>query len=127
MGLLIKSVRHLESARMVDTVVFDKTGTLTSGKLELEETLVHGEKTDATTALRIAAAIESRSNHPVARAISQAVSESDRPDVTGFTEHSGLGLEGEIDGEKSSSADPLSWRNPASPSALTPRSTPATP
>ncbi len=100
MGLLIKSVRHLESARMVDTVVFDKTGTLTSGKLELEETLVHGEKTDPATALRIAAAIESRSNHPVARAISQAVSESERPVVTAFTEHSGLGLEGEIDGEK---------------------------
>ncbi len=99
MGLLIKSVRHLESARMTDTVVFDKTGTLTSGKLELEETLVHSEAFDTTSALRLAAAIEGQSNHPVARAISQAVAGEDRPAVSEFTEHSGLGLEGMVEGK----------------------------
>ncbi len=100
MGLLIKSVRHLESARMVDTVVFDKTGTLTEGKLELEETQVHAADLDAAGALRIAAALEGHSNHPVARAISNAVEAAARPAVTDFTEHPGLGLEGTVDGRR---------------------------
>ncbi len=100
MGLLIKSVRHLESARMIDTVAFDKTGTLTSGKLELEETLVHSPEFDSASALRIAAAIEGKSNHPVARAISNAVAAENRPPVSDFTEHSGLGLEGIVDGRR---------------------------
>ncbi len=100
MGLLIKSVRHLESARMIDTVVFDKTGTLTLGKLELEESLIHSVEFNALSALRIAAAIEGKSNHPVARAISNAVSAEDRPVVSDFTEHSGLGLEGLVDGRR---------------------------
>jgi Zn2+/Cd2+-exporting ATPase len=99
MGLLIKSVRHLESARMIDTVVFDKTGTLTAGKLDLEETLVHSADYDAATVLRLAAAIEGQSNHPVARAISNAVPAAERPAVVEFTEHSGLGLEGVIEGK----------------------------
>ncbi len=100
MGLLIKSVRHLESARMIDTVVFDKTGTLTQGKLELEDTLVHTAEFDPTAALRIAAAIEGKSNHPVARAISNSVAAENRPPVSDFTEHSGLGLEGLVDGHR---------------------------
>lgn len=99
MGLLVKSVRHLESARLTDTVVFDKTGTLTEGKLELEETAVHSENYDATSILRLAAAIESQSNHPIARAISQMVPENERPAVTALTEHHGLGLEGIIEGK----------------------------
>lgn len=100
MGLLIKSVRHLESARMIDTVVFDKTGTLTQGKLELEDTLVHSAEFDPAAALRIAAAIEGKSNHPVARAISNSVAAENRPPVSDFTEHSGLGLEGLVDGHR---------------------------
>jgi len=100
MGLLIKSVRHLESARMIDTVVFDKTGTLTQGKLELEDILIHSSEFDAVSALRIAAAIEGNSNHPVARAISNSVPAADRPTVEDFTEHSGLGLEGVVDGHR---------------------------
>lgn len=100
MGLLIKSVRHLESARMIDTVVFDKTGTLTEGKLELEDTLVHVDEFDAMSVLRMAAAIEGKSNHPVARAISGAVPAEERPSVSGFEEHHGLGLEGMVDGRR---------------------------
>lgn len=99
MGLLVKSVRHLESARLTDTVVFDKTGTLTEGKLELEETAVHSANYDASSILRLAAAIESQSNHPIARAISQTVPENERPAVTSLTEHHGLGLEGVIEGK----------------------------
>ena len=99
MGLLVKSVRHLESARLTDTVVFDKTGTLTEGKLELEETAVHSENYDADSILRLAAAIESQSNHPIARAISQKIPENEHPAVTALTEHHGLGLAGVIEGK----------------------------
>jgi Cd2+/Zn2+-exporting ATPase len=98
MGLLVKSVRHLESARLTDTVVFDKTGTLTEGKLELEETAIHSRNYDESSILRLAAAIESQSNHPIARAISQTVPENERPAVSALTEHHGLGLEGVIEG-----------------------------
>lgn len=100
MGLLVKSVRHLESARLVDTIIFDKTGTLTQGKLELEETLIHAEGFPKDKALRLAASIESHSNHPVARAISQAVAESERGGISDFNEQSGLGLEGTVDGRR---------------------------
>lgn len=99
MGLLVKSVRHLESARLTDTVVFDKTGTLTEGKLELEETISHSSNYESSSILRLAAAIESQSNHPIARAISQTVPENERPAVTALTEHHGLGLEGIIEGK----------------------------
>jgi Zn2+/Cd2+-exporting ATPase len=99
MGLLVKSVRHLESARLTDTVVFDKTGTLTEGKLELEETAVHSPNYDDYSVLRLAAAIESQSNHPIARAISQLVPENERPIVTALTEYHGLGLEGIVEGK----------------------------
>lgn len=98
MGLLIKGVRQLEFAKNIDTIVFDKTGTLTQGKLELEETLLHSDL-DAQAALRIAAALEANSHHPVARAISSAVSVDERPSVHDFTEHHGLGLEGIVDGK----------------------------
>ncbi len=100
LGLLIKSVRHLESARMIDTVVFDKTGTLTSGRLELEETMVHCPEHDTASVLRLAAAIEAMSNHPVAQAISAAAPPEGRPGVTDFTEHHGLGLEGYAGGHR---------------------------
>lgn len=99
MGLLIKSIRHLESARLTDTIVFDKTGTLTEGKLKLEETTIHSPTYDESSILRLAAAIEGQSNHPIARAISQTAPENERPAVTSLTEHHGLGLEGTIEGK----------------------------
>jgi Cd2+/Zn2+-exporting ATPase len=100
MGILVKSVRHLESGRLVDTVVFDKTGTLTQGKLELEDTLVHTPEFEANQALRLAAALERHSNHPVARALARATTDETWVEVTGFSEQPGLGLEGVVDGQR---------------------------
>ncbi len=96
LGLLVKSVRHLETARLIDTVVFDKTGTLTLGNLELEETLFHHPDLPPAELLAIAAALEGQSNHPVARAISRSASSPAAPAVTGFAEHPGLGLSGTV-------------------------------
>ena len=100
MGLLIKSVRHLETARLVDTVVFDKTGTLTVGRLDLEDVLLHDATIRKDEALRLAAALESSSNHPVARAIAQAGESLTLPKVADLIEHPGLGLEGIVEGTK---------------------------
>lgn len=100
MGLLVKSVRHLESARLVDTVVFDKTGTLTQGVLEVEEVVIHAPGFDPASVVRLAAAIERHSSHPVARAISNGVDAEGLPEVEGFSESPGLGLEGVVEGHR---------------------------
>lgn len=100
LGLLVKSIRHLETARLVDTVVFDKTGTLTLGQLELEQVLVHDESLTREQVIQLAAALEQQSNHPVARAIAAAGEGQQLPAITHFTEHHGLGLEGESEGRR---------------------------
>jgi len=69
LGVLIKSGRALQEAGDIDTVVFDKTGTLTHGRPELADiTMIRGT-TARTEALYLAAAAESMSEHPLARAI----------------------------------------------------------
>lgn len=99
MGMLIRSVRHLESARLIDTVVFDKTGTLTTGHLKLEEILLHSPWEEKEV-LQFAAALESHSNHPIAKAITKLASDTTLPSVENFLEHSGRGLEGVISGKR---------------------------
>lgn len=100
LGLLIKSVRHLESARLINTVVFDKTGTLTEGRLEIDDVLLHDNGLQRDEILTLAAALESRSNHPVARAIAQARGSLPLPEVVDLVEHPGLGLEGTVNGRR---------------------------
>ena len=67
-GLLIRSRAALEEARTVQLVLFDKTGTLTEGKQGVAEVVV-GTAADADEVLAIAAAVEAKSEHPIARAI----------------------------------------------------------
>jgi Cu2+-exporting ATPase len=68
-GLLVRDRRGLEEARNVDAVIFDKTGTLTIAELRVVATTVaQGSEEDA---LRLAAAIESESEHPIARGIAR--------------------------------------------------------
>ena len=67
-GLLVRDRRGLEEARNLDTVIFDKTGTLTLGEFRVVELSV-GQGTSEEEALRIAAAIESESEHPIAKGI----------------------------------------------------------
>jgi Cu+-exporting ATPase len=95
LGILIKGPEILESTRRVDTVVLDKTGTVTTGRMALVDVVaVDGEDRDEV--LRMAAAVESASEHPVARAIAAAV--ADPPPVTGFANLEGLGVRGTVDG-----------------------------
>ncbi|RVW10155.1 cadmium-translocating P-type ATPase [Prescottella agglutinans] len=97
LGILIKGPEVLEQTRRIETVVFDKTGTVTTGRMEFEDVVAaRGEDRDRVLAL--AAAVESGSEHPVARAIVRAVP---RPlPVTGFVNRPGIGVEGVVDGHQ---------------------------
>ena len=68
LGILIKGPEVLESTRRVDTVVLDKTGTVTTGTMTLVDVVVD-DGVDRAEALRLAGALESASEHPVARAV----------------------------------------------------------
>ncbi len=66
--LLIRDRTAFEEARNLDAVVFDKTGTLTEGRFGVEDIFSWGEH-DKQEVLRLAAAVESRSEHPIAEGI----------------------------------------------------------
>jgi P-type Cu2+ transporter len=98
-GLLVRDRRGLEEARHVDTVVFDKTGTLTLGSHRVVA-LHTAESVDEEGALRLAAAAEADSEHPIARGIVRSAEERglDVPAATGFRALSGRGVAASVDG-----------------------------
>ena len=67
-GILIKDAASLEIANKIDTVILDKTGTLTEGKPQLTDIVAFGDNRQAEI-LNLAASLEQRSEHPLARAI----------------------------------------------------------
>lgn len=93
-GLLITRSHVLESLARATHIVFDKTGTLTQGNLSLHSVICLGSKRDE--ALRLAAALEAHSEHPIAKAFHAYI---DRPADT-LESHLGLGLEGSVDGQQ---------------------------
>jgi P-type Cu2+ transporter len=104
-GLLVRDRRGLEEARRIDVVVFDKTGTLTLGEIRVVATTVAhdadgGDSVDEDEALRLAAAVEGNSEHPIGRAIVREVEERgiDVPAAEGFRALSGKGVEAEVEG-----------------------------
>ncbi|ANC32270.1 heavy metal translocating P-type ATPase [Isoptericola dokdonensis] len=82
LGIVVKGPEILESTRRVDTVVLDKTGTVTQGAMALE-TVEPAPGVDADEALRYAAAVEARSEHPVARAVVDAATGPGTSGATG--------------------------------------------
>ncbi len=98
LGILIKGPEVLESTRRVDTVVLDKTGTVTTGEMALAE-VVALEGEDPDQVLRLAAALEDASEHPIGRAVAAAARERglSLPPVDGFTNVEGLGVQGVVD------------------------------
>ena len=71
LGILIKGPDALEASGVIDTVVLDKTGTLTTGTMALERVASFGDM-DEDELLVLSASVESRSEHPIARAILRA-------------------------------------------------------
>ncbi|OBA32746.1 carbonate dehydratase [Rhodococcus sp. 852002-51564_SCH6189132-a] len=103
LGILIKGPEVLESTRSVDTVVLDKTGTVTTGRMTLRE-VVADDGENADEVLRYAGALESASEHPIARAVSDAAADrfGGLPEVEDFTNVEGLGVQGVlVDGDTS--------------------------
>lgn len=98
-GVLIKNRMALERMRTIDVVLFDKTGTLTTGEPELKD-IATAEGADADSVLALAAAVESDSEHPAARAIVRAAAARNLalPAATGFTALAGRGVRARVDG-----------------------------
>lgn len=96
MGVLFKNAQALENLHRVDTVVLDKTGTLTTGKPEVTD-ILPGEA-DAKQLLQIAAALESRSEHPFAKAIMKKIGHKSFPEAENFETLPGRGVSGVVDG-----------------------------
>ncbi len=101
LGILMRGGEPLERAYRLTTVVFDKTGTLTQGTPQVTDVQVW-ESWDASQVLAWAAALEEKSEHPLAEAITRAAAlqELDLPLVDDFQAVPGLGVEAHIQGRE---------------------------
>jgi Cd2+/Zn2+-exporting ATPase len=98
-GVLIKGGAHLERLAGVHAVAFDKTGTLTRSEPHVAEIIAAGSASPQDV-LRFAAAVERRSEHPIARAIADhaRLAGTDVPDATSFMSMPGMGVEALVGG-----------------------------
>jgi Cu+-exporting ATPase len=98
-GVLVRSAEALERLETIDTLVIDKTGTLTEGRPSLASIVTTGG-TAETDALRLAAALEQGSEHPLATAILAAARDRGLaiPAATDFVAEPGRGVRGEVEG-----------------------------
>ena len=96
-GILIRGAEHLERAVKLTTVVFDKTGTLTRGEPNVTDIVPFGEATEGEV-LRLAAAVEAGSEHPLGEAIVRAAQhrQIELPTVSKFEAIPGHGICGEV-------------------------------
>jgi Cu+-exporting ATPase len=95
-GILVKNVEALERAEKIAVLALDKTGTLTCGEPEVTDIVPLAADTDE--ALRLAAALEQGSEHPLARAVLARAVAVDLPKVANFKASPGHGVAGEIEG-----------------------------
>jgi Cu2+-exporting ATPase len=94
-GLLIRNRTSFENARKITTVVFDKTGTLTVGKFEVSRTVSFKDTMDDKEIIRLAAALEQHSEHPIATGIIAKAKELSisSPSPQNFTAITGQGVQ----------------------------------
>jgi Cu2+-exporting ATPase len=106
-GLLVRDRRGLEEARNVTSVVFDKTGTLTLGEHRVVD-IAPVEGTTADDALRLAAAVERDSEHPIARALQKSAAEHGLkvPASTDFSYIPGRGIHATVEGRPLATGGP---------------------
>ena len=119
-GILIKDRLALERMRTVDVVLFDKTGTLTKGQHRVVGIVATGDGRNDEV-LRLAAAVEASSEHPLARAIVAAVdSGTVIPEARDFAARPGRGVDAIVDGRTVSVGGPslLREQNLSIPKAI---------
>ena len=98
-GILIKSGEALQQARNIDTVVLDKTGTITAGRLKVMQVSVMAKGMGIGTLVQIAAALEKKSEHPLAEAVLEHAESLKLkiPEVRDFKAVFGRGVEGVLE------------------------------
>ena len=99
-GILIKDVESLERAHRLNAIIFDKTGTLTEGKPAIVN--IHALRGGIEELLRLAAAVQQGSEHPLANSMLERAAELDidLPAVTDFQSYTGKGVIGQVEGQK---------------------------
>lgn len=99
-GVLIRERRALEAARTIDTVLLDKTGTLTKGEFGVEQVWAFADATEGDV-LRVAASVDARSEHVIAKAIVREAERRGLPplEVSDAAALPGKGMRGTIAGE----------------------------
>lgn len=101
-GLLIKNRTAFENARKITTIVFDKTGTLTVGKFEVSKIVSVNKDINENELIRLASALEQKSEHPIATGILQKVKDLSItiPATENFNAITGKGVEATVEGKK---------------------------
>ncbi len=101
-GLLIKNRTAFENSRKITTIVFDKTGTLTVGKFEVSKIVSLQKELNENEIIRLASALEQKSEHPIATGILQKVKDLKItiPATENFNAITGKGVEAEVEGKK---------------------------
>jgi Cu+-exporting ATPase len=99
-GILIKDVESLERAHRLNAIIFDKTGTLTEGKPAIVN--IHALRGSTEELLRLAAAVQQGSEHPLANSMLERAAELDLdlPAVTDFQSYTGKGVIGQVDNQE---------------------------
>lgn len=101
-GLLIRNRTAFENARKITTILFDKTGTLTMGDFGVVRVVVHATGVDEKEILRLAAALEQSSEHPIATGIMKKAKADGiaLAAITGFEAITGKGVQAMVDGAR---------------------------
>lgn len=102
-GILIKEMKGLEVSRKISYVVFDKTGTLTKGEFGVADIILnHGEVRDQNELLKLAASVETQSQHSIAEGIVNGAKDKklDIPEVKEFKSFPGKGASGMVDDKR---------------------------
>jgi len=101
-GLLIKNRTSFENARKITTIIFDKTGTLTVGKFEVSKAASFKKDINENEIIRLAAAVEQQSEHPIATGILQKAKniKITIPATANFNAITGKGIEATVEDKK---------------------------
>ncbi|ABG58341.1 heavy metal translocating P-type ATPase [Cytophaga hutchinsonii] len=97
-GILFKGSNYLDVMTGIDTVVMDKTGTLTKGVFKVQ--YVEPSNIEKDTLLRLTAALETHSTHPIAKAVVDYAAMKELPHAENVEEIAGHGLKGTVEGKQ---------------------------
>ena len=95
-GILIKSAESLENLHSMDTIVLDKTGTVTEGKPKVTDVIVLDRSITKNEFIKMSAAVEYGSEHPLAQAVIERAKGMDIPKAEGFKAYSGRGVSAKV-------------------------------